>query len=63
MLVLIKMSQPGLCINTFTAFRSYGGQTLTVELVDLRQVGEDAGQLVRVQDSPHLLIENLVQDP
>lgn len=37
--------------------------TLTVELVDLRQVGENAGQLIRVQHRPHLLKKDLVQDP
>lgn len=35
---------------------------LTVELVDQGQVGEDAGQLIRVQHRPHLLEEDLVQD-
>lgn len=36
---------------------------LTVELVDFGQVGEDAGQFLRVQHAPHLLEEDLVQDP
>lgn len=37
--------------------------TLTVEFIDLRQVGEDAGQLIRVQHRPHLLEKYLIQDP
>lgn len=37
--------------------------TLTVEFIDLGQVGEDAGQLIRVQHRPHLLEKDLVQDP
>lgn len=36
---------------------------LTVEFIDLGQVGEDAGQLIGVQHRPHLLEEDLVQDP
>ena len=35
---------------------------LTVEFVDLGQVWEDAGQLIRVQHRPHLLEKDLVQD-
>lgn len=37
--------------------------TLTVEFIDLREVGEDAGQLIRVQHRPHLLEKYLIQDP
>lgn len=36
---------------------------LTVEFIDLRQVGKDAGQLIGVQHRPHLLEKDLVQDP
>ncbi len=36
---------------------------LTVEFVDLGQVGKDAGQLIRVEYRPHLLEKDLVQDP
>ncbi len=36
---------------------------LTVEFIDLGQVGEDAGQLIRVQHGPQLLEKHLVQDP
>lgn len=43
------------CVNTEI-------HRLTVEFVDLRQVGEDAGQLIRVQHRPHLLEKDLVQD-
>lgn len=35
---------------------------LTVELVDLRQVGENAGQLLGVEHRPHLLEKHLIQD-
>lgn len=36
---------------------------LTMEVIDLGQVGENTGQLVRVQHRPHLLEKNLIQDP
>lgn len=36
---------------------------LTVEFIDLGQVGENAGQLIRAQHRPHLLEKDLVQDP
>lgn len=48
-------------INVLTAYKN--PDTLTVEFVDLGQVGEDAGQLIRVQHRPHLLEKDLVQDP
>lgn len=48
-------------INVYTAYKN--PDTLTVEFVDLGQVGEDAGQLIRVQHRPHLLEKDLVQDP
>lgn len=35
---------------------------LTVEVVDLRQVGENAGQLFGVEHGPHLLEKHLIQD-
>lgn len=34
-----------------------------MEFVDFGQVGEDAGQLLRVQHRPHLLEEDPVKDP
>lgn len=34
-----------------------------MEFIDLGKVGEDAGQLIRVQHGPHLLKKDLVQDP
>lgn len=42
----------------------WSGRTLglTVEFVDLRQVGENAGQLFGVEHGPHLLEKHLVQD-
>lgn len=48
-------------INVYTAYKN--PDALTVEFVDLGQVGEDAGQLIRVQHRPHLLEKDLVQDP
>lgn len=33
-----------------------------MEFVNLGQVGEDAGQLIRIQHRPHLLEKDLVQD-
>lgn len=33
-----------------------------MEFVDLRQVGENAGQLLGVEHGPHLLEKHLIQD-